>query len=290
MKKHRFIFVGGLHRSGTWLLTRCMEAHPQISRLAQFDANGAKGEFTSYEGQYLQTVYPTEIYFGGTGRFGFYTEAHLTEESPLVTEENRAKLSSEWSHHWDTSKPLLLEKTPSNIIRSRFLQAMFPSSQFIFIMRHPVAVALAQQKWSGTSIMSLIEHWLVCYEMLIKDTKYLKDFIFVRYEHFVKQPQEETDRIYSFLGLDSVRHTQTVRSDGNEKYFRTWEQACHVETKTKSLSRRFIDLLIPFATLHGYPITILENEVKMIIQRYESRANAFGYSLEDVRWIGKIEV
>ena len=56
----------------------------------------------------------------------------------------------------DTGKEFLLEKSPPNIIRTRFLQAMFPNSYFINIKRHPIATSLATKKWSKTSLDSKV--------------------------------------------------------------------------------------------------------------------------------------
>ena len=48
------------------------------------------------EGQHLQSVYRPARAHGGPGRFGFDPGAHLTEDSPLVTDENRARLAADW--------------------------------------------------------------------------------------------------------------------------------------------------------------------------------------------------
>src|ERR1041385_8014493 len=82
---HRLVFLAGLHRSGTTLLARLLAAHPEVSG---FSDTGVPAD----EGQHLQTVYPAAKEYGGPGRFGFAPESHLTEASPLVSEENARKL------------------------------------------------------------------------------------------------------------------------------------------------------------------------------------------------------
>src|SRR5262245_11147255 len=95
----RHAFVCGLHRSGTSLLTQCLASHPGVSG---FRNTGAIED----EGQYLQSVFPVETEFGGVGRFGFDARAHMTEESSLNNAKSAAILKSEWSRHWDTTKPV----------------------------------------------------------------------------------------------------------------------------------------------------------------------------------------
>jgi hypothetical protein len=188
MKKHKFVFIGGLHRSGTTLLERIIESHGNIT-------GHEKGIAPYMEGQLFQSVYPSDQKLGGVGRFAFNSESHLTEKSPLVTDKNRELLFAEWSEYWDLDKPLLLEKSPPNGIKSRFLQELFPDSYFIFVIRHPFAVSLATQKWSKTSLLSLVEHWITYNEIMMNDYEHIKNRIIIRYEDFVSNPAKTLNQI-----------------------------------------------------------------------------------------------
>ena len=83
-KTHPFAILGGLQRSGTTLLFRMLREHPEISG---FTNNPDANEWLAVEdeGQFLQSVYPPAIFWGGPGRFAFSPEANLTEESELLT-------------------------------------------------------------------------------------------------------------------------------------------------------------------------------------------------------------
>ena len=44
-----------------------------------------------------------------------------------------------WEKYWDSSKPLLLEKSPPNLIRAQKIEAAFEPAYFIVMMREPYA-------------------------------------------------------------------------------------------------------------------------------------------------------
>lgn len=213
----RTLFICGLHRSGTSLIAKSLAAHPQVSG---FKNTGAIED----EGQFLQTVMPLEIIYGGVGRFGFDPRAHLTEASPLNTAGNAQKLLSEWNRHWDKSKPVRVEKTPSNLLRMRLLAELVEPSSFVIVTRHPVAASLATLKWTEGSIFSLLSHWVQCYRIARNDAQKLPRVIWTSYEAFMTRPAQELDRLLRFAGLEpAVAIAPAVKCE-NGKYFAQWRE------------------------------------------------------------------
>jgi Sulfotransferase family len=247
MESHRFVFLAGLHRSGTTLLARLLAAHPEISG---FSDTGAPAD----EGQHLQTVYPSDHEYGRPGRFGFAPEMHLTESSPLVSEQNAAALLEEWSPHWDLSRPLLLEKSPPNLLKTRFLQALYPGSAFVVIVRHPIPVSIPTAKWRGTRRYDrLFEHWLRCHALFDADREHLERVHVLQYEQLVRDPATELRRIFGFLELDPIPPSEPVDTGANAKYFGRWN-----ELKRDLRMRAYLDLVSLW---------------------YERRMRRYGYSL-----------
>jgi Sulfotransferase family len=243
-----FVFVGGLHRSGTTLVARCLSKHPDISGFANTRA-------LEDEGQFLQSVYPVAHRYGGAGLFGFAPEMHVTEGSPVVTDTNRRRLYAEWSRYWDLECPVLLEKSPPNLLKTRFLQTMFPTTRFVMILRHPIATSFATQKWSHTSLAGLIRHWLICHETMLADLLDLEHVTMLRYEDFVRRGDDELMRLQEFIGLEPKRDGFEPRTGLNEAYFARWQ----------ALGRQ--------------PISAYYRQ--RIERQFEARVNRFGYSLRD---------
>src|SRR5215472_17026574 len=98
----QFVFVCGMPRSGTTILAK------EIARLANCTGFENTGVIMD-EGQYLQDVYLTEWACGGAGRFGFAPEAHLTENSPLLTPANVDRLRQSWETYWHKNKRICVE-------------------------------------------------------------------------------------------------------------------------------------------------------------------------------------
>lgn len=247
-ENHQLVFVGGLPHSGIGLLTRYLDQHPLISGIPINHQSARHGE-------HLQSVFPPANTYGGLGSFAFSSAPHLTEGSGLVSDLNRTRLLTEWGRHWDLSKPTLMEVSPANLIRTRFLQALFPEARFIISLRDPVAVALAMQRQTKTSVQSLIEHWLICHEWLERDRQHVQRLLLVRYEALVKQSQATINKVLSFLQLEPRLSSLELlpRQDG------TWP-----DSGRNQRSRALLE-----EPLDG----------ETIIHKYEDRVAAFGYSL-----------
>lgn len=247
----RFIFICGVHRSGTSLLHSILRSHPDMSGFVDTDA-------IEDEGQHLQTVYPTDNAFGGPGYFGYRSESFMDENHWLATPENAEILFQEWSVFWDLNKPFLLEKSPPNIVRTRFLQKLFPNSCFVVILRHPIAVAYATQKWCQATPLSLIEHTLRCYERCWEDISHLERVCVLHYEEFVGDPGYMIRAITGWLRIQSYEIKQAVQPNRNISYFSKWNR-----------DRRDI-LKGLVGDFKGW-----SKNSKI----YERRANRFGYSM-----------
>ena len=244
---YKFVFLCGLHKSGTSPLFKILREHREVSGFRDTSV-------PEDEGQFLQTVFPVAKAFGGAGRFGFAEEAHLTEESALATSKNRQKLFEEWSRYWDLTKPFLLEKSPPSLIKTRFLQAVFPDSYFIVILRHPIAVSLATVKWTGLGLETLLRHWLHCHRLFALDRPHLRNVRVVKYEDLIRKTETELKEIFRFLGLGWQSAT-ALDPAGNDRYFTAWRTLLG-EGKGRELFRD-------------------------VVAKYEQQANTYGYSLVD---------
>jgi hypothetical protein len=216
LMEHKFVFLCGLHRSGRSVLHRILCAHPEVSG---FENTGV----TEDEGELLQNVYPKSRNFGGPGKFCFAPDAYLTEKSRLVNDTNRVRLFAQWQPYWDVKKPFLLEKSGSNITQSRFLQAMFPNSYFIFLLRHPVAVTLAGDKADLANMPEKVEHWTLAHRAMLEDRNHLKRHLMVRYEDMIARPDHCLRIVYDFLGLSTIPVKETLLSAINREYFKLWD-------------------------------------------------------------------
>jgi hypothetical protein len=258
---HKFAFVGGLHRSGTTPLARWLGDHPEVSA---FRDTGAPED----EGQHLQDVFKPAGGHGGAGQFAFDPAAHLTEASDLLRDDTRARLWDSWSVHWDLSRSVLVEKSPPNLIRTRFLQAAFADSPtyFIVITRHPIVVGLSTKKWPGHrhyGIRELVEHWAAAHELFLEDAERLANVRLVRYEDMVADPGTALAQMFAFLDLEPYTGEWEARPGLNRRYLKRWRR-------------------IPLGPLTRPVFTGFDDAL-------EARVRRFGYSLRRPEELGAPE-
>jgi len=173
VSKSRFVFICGLHRSGTSVVHRSLRNSPYVSGFHDTSV-------PEDEAQHLQNVLPSGRQLGGPGCFAFHPEAHLTEKSVLLNSfsDTRETLLKQWGSYLDLSKTFFIEKSPPNLTRTRLLQSLFPGSVFIFLVRHPIPVSLATHKrWGGKfGVNDAICHWCQAHEYMLEDIHYLENF------------------------------------------------------------------------------------------------------------------
>jgi hypothetical protein len=240
----KFIFICGLHRSGTTLFTKIMQKHPNV---CGFNNTGVIED----EGQFLQTVYPPDSELGWPGAFGYSEESHLTEDSDLISDSNKEKLFSQWSNFLPHTCEYIIEKSPPNLLKTRFLQAMFPNSYFIVIKRNPIATSLATKKWNTSPMLSIINHWLHCYDLWDSDKKRIDKFMEIKYEDFIDNPAETFSAACNFCNLDfenSIKDevlNYNFSKNVNGAYFKEWKKHSFQSKLVSLLYRRRIEK-------HGY--------------------------------------
>lgn len=249
----QFLFLGGVHRSGTSLLNRTLGRHPDISA---FSGTGKPED----EGQHLQSVYPPDYAHGSPGRFGFHPDSMMNEHHPLATHANAEHIYSEWAQYWETGKPVLMEKSPPNIIRTRFLQHLFPDSMFLMILRHPVTVAYATLKWCPVDLPALIEHTLGCYERLAEDRLFLYNILVLRYEDMLRNPQRLFREIEKFCGIRAFPQQIDVDESRNSVYVQRWRQDLdRLGSRQSILLRAYHELFAERLAAFGYMLDDLDN-------------------------------
>ena len=115
----------------------------------------------------------------GVGSYALSSAARdmqqLGARHPLATREPARQLFSQWAYHWDLTRPVLLEKSPSNALTGPLLNAMWVaaglsrSPRFIFISRHPIVQSMGKRTLNRTRYeMVLVRHRALRATVLVK--------------------------------------------------------------------------------------------------------------------------
>jgi hypothetical protein len=181
-----WLFILGLNNSGTSILHRILRSHPLVRRLP-------------LEGQALTRALPHERAHGVdrnfTSRPDLFRWTEKSDPAPAL------RIRYDWSYHYARQPGVLLEKSPPNTLRARWLQRHFQPSRFIAIIRHPYAVCEGIRRERGYPIEEIALHWVRGNECLLSDIPLLEWCLLLSYEDLCERPEEHLDRIERFLEL-----------------------------------------------------------------------------------------
>ena len=299
----KLVFIGGPHRGGTTYVWRSFKLHPEVSGFGSSFETGSDES----EGIFMQDVYPkmgigqefmemmkpetarSGVRKTGLGRYalGEGSAVHWTEANDEVTAANQARVLNRFGGYWNISKPVLVEKSPPNAILSRFFQALHnvgnkggwtntpeddfgggtSVARFVFVSRHPIANALAQQALEEVKyvhVEELVENWVRLHEYMKDDAEKLQFVEWVTLEGFVDDQAGELARLWKAAGLgDGLEATAAslIASSGekpvknfNRKYQDRWCEAMEARESArqvaaaivKRFSRRVAKLDLPY--------------------------------------------
>lgn len=211
MIAHRYVFVAGLHRSGTSLIARLIARLPGIAAIKD-------APVPENEGVYLKGAIPHTARQRVPMHFATDPAQYLVEGCAWDRLEVRQRLEADWAPWFDPGS-WRVEKSPVNLTRMRLYQQLFPLSQFVVVIRHPQAVAAAVAKWTDASTGELIDHWVAAHRLVDDDLSFLHAAMVVRYEEVVARPDIAFGAFAAFLDLsgNSYAPEETIRN-GNEEY------------------------------------------------------------------------
>lgn len=187
---HRWIFVIGCNNSGTTLLYEMLGCHPDVTLLP-------------HEGQYLTRLLPLPSEAGAPRVWTERLDAfRLTEADTRV---DAARLAFDWLRQAETPvKRIIVEKSPPDAIRARWLQHAFPDSYFIGIVRSGYAVVEGIRRRQGYPVERCARHWELANRLMLEDSTQLRRFLLVRYEDLFDRLPVMAKAIGQFLGIDAA--------------------------------------------------------------------------------------
>jgi hypothetical protein len=214
------LFIVGCARSGTTLLQRIVDAHPQIALLPEIN--------------WITNDFRDKKWLGPTGRVTMAHVARLSEhyrfrECEFRREEFESLLQPEGSvsyhtfldrlfalHALKTGKPLVGNKTPEYVRRLRTLHRLWPQAKFIHLIRDGRDVCLSVLKWNHASRsagrystwaddpVSTIALWWARKVRLGRESGRPlgeRRYNEIHYDALVERPAEEITRLCAFLGV-----------------------------------------------------------------------------------------
>jgi hypothetical protein len=189
-REYKWVFVLGCNNSGTTLMSNVLKLHPTISELP-------------LEGQKLTKAVPSPELIGCPRLWTERLDAFRLTEGDNVF--NKALLVYDWiTYKKKPSTEFLLEKSPPNTLRSRWLQEVFGNCYFIGLVRNGYAVCEGIRRRSGHPLERCARHWNLANKIMLEDSQFLDHFKPLTYEELTQDPVATLSSLSDFLGIDKT--------------------------------------------------------------------------------------
>ena len=214
------IFIVGMPRSGTTLLTSMLSAHPRI-------AIAPETHYLSYWIREYRTLNLTslkdfELFWQALSRsqrFSYFgIDANKTRERILAKgPPSHHHILSGWLEEYanNINKPRWGEKTPLHYQSLEHILTWFPNARVIWMLRDPRAVTASLQKvpWASNYIHIHAQQWqasLTRFEQIWQKDSRVQ---LLCYETLVQQPEKSLKTLCQFLGETYTPAMLTARSE-----------------------------------------------------------------------------
>jgi hypothetical protein len=174
------VFILSSIRSGSTLLRVMLNSHSQIHAPHEMHLGGLHLEFG---GRFVQDA---------------MTEIGLDEVGLQYLVWDRV-LHRELARH---GKTVIVNKTPSDAFRWRRIVDCWPDARFIYLLRHPAAIADSWSRAKPDLPIERIVGTVLPYMNAVEEARMHRDGLVVRYEDITVDPEREMRRICEFIGVD----------------------------------------------------------------------------------------
>jgi hypothetical protein len=114
-------------------------------------------------------------------------------------------IKKEWLRYWDTSKPILLDKSPANLIRASFIREHFRPASFIVMTCNPYAHCERLIRRNGLTVEAAAFFSMKCLRHQRRNAGRLQNRCVIRYEDLVQDPPAIKQKLVQFMPeLESV--------------------------------------------------------------------------------------
>ncbi|MDG2271288.1 MAG: sulfotransferase [Halioglobus sp.] len=128
-----------------------------------------------------------------------------------------AQIKTVWESYWNKDKPVLLEKSPPNIIRTRDILANFEPVKFLIMVRNPYAHSEGLMRRNNMSVERAANFSMMCLRTQLNNACELDNALVLTYESLVLNPVKVRQKIADFIpSLNDMNFEASFKLDSVE--------------------------------------------------------------------------